>query len=154
MINLNKEDLIRSVSEKIKLVRVEAGYSQEEMAAVLGISKKTLVQIEKERVEANWTLVVAVISLFQNSDIVRNLLGNEPLEIVELIAHKELYTPKEKTLGGKVWWTNLKEDKGYILQQNILSRHFRILDCNGYRWYSTLEEEDVLEFFNKITGGI
>lgn len=150
---MNKEDLIRKVSEKIKLIRVEAGYSQEEMAAVLGISKKTLVQIEKGRIEANWTLVVAVISLFQNGDIVRSMLGNEPLEIVELIAHKQIYTPKEKTLGGKVWWTNLLEDKGYLLQQNLISRHYRIIDGNGYRWYSTFDEEDVYMFFKKLTGG-
>jgi DNA-binding XRE family transcriptional regulator len=35
-------------------VRIEAGYTQDTMAQTIGLSKKTLVQIEKERVLPNW----------------------------------------------------------------------------------------------------
>ncbi|PFB11956.1 helix-turn-helix domain-containing protein, partial [Bacillus cereus] len=42
---MNKELIIELISMKIKLIRTEKGYTQDKMAEVLGISKKTLVQI-------------------------------------------------------------------------------------------------------------
>ena len=57
---MDKQEVIDLLSSKMKLIRVEKGYTQDKMAEVLGISKKTLVQIEKERTQANWTQVVAL----------------------------------------------------------------------------------------------
>lgn len=148
---MEREELISKISKKLKLIRVDSNYSQEEMSVVLGVSKKTLIQIEKGRLEASWTIVVATISLFQGSDIITNILGDDPLEVVELIAHKKIYTPKEKTLGGKVWWLDMQKKGDYRLQQNILSKHFRILDNNDYRWYSTFEKDDANNFLMKIS---
>ncbi|RCK09687.1 hypothetical protein DT075_36260 [Bacillus licheniformis] len=53
------------------------------MANVLGMSKKTLVQIEKGRSAAGWAHVVAVCALFRNSEVLQAVLGDEPLEVVE-----------------------------------------------------------------------
>jgi DNA-binding XRE family transcriptional regulator len=46
---MDKEAIIQILSEHFKLVRTEFDYHQDEMATILGISKKTLVQIEKGR---------------------------------------------------------------------------------------------------------
>lgn len=153
MLTFNKEELIEKISALIKLVRVEAGYSQDEMAEVLGISKKTLIQIEKGRILASWSIVVTLIALFQNSEIIAGLLGTESLEIIELLAHKEIYTPKARTFGGIIWWSILKKEAGYILQQNIISKHFRIIDRDNYRWYSGFDEEEALKYFKKLIAG-
>jgi DNA-binding XRE family transcriptional regulator len=48
------------------------------MAEIQGISKKTLVQIEKGRQEAGWSQVVAVWALFQESQILQHVLGGDP----------------------------------------------------------------------------
>lgn len=45
---MNKETVIDLISKNVRLIRLERGYSQEKMATVLGISKKTLVQVEKK----------------------------------------------------------------------------------------------------------
>lgn len=46
---MDKEYITELISSKLRLIRAESGYTQEKMANVLGMSKKTLVQIEKGR---------------------------------------------------------------------------------------------------------
>ncbi|UOQ93616.1 helix-turn-helix domain-containing protein [Halobacillus shinanisalinarum] len=148
---MDREVLIEQVSKRIKLIRVEFGYTQNRMAAILGVSKKTLVQIEKERTQANWTTVVAVCALFKESDIMRSMLGDAPLEIIETVAHEQIDLPKRKTIGGKMWWTTAEEKGQYKLQQNVISQHFRIIDEHGYRWYSSFNKEEALFRYSQLT---
>ncbi|WP_456271961.1 helix-turn-helix transcriptional regulator [Bacillus sp. AK031] len=147
---MTKEELILLVSEKLKIVRTEAGYTQDRMASVIGISKKTLVQIEKGRMLASWTTVIAVCALFPHSETLVNSLGGEPLEVVEVIAREDVDYRKEKTMGGKVWWKEVNKDGGYILQQNIISHHYRILDEDYYRIYSTFDEQQAKKRMNEL----
>lgn len=106
---MDKQEVIKSVSDKIRLIRLERNYSQDRMAEVIGISKKTLVQIEKGRTEAGWTTTVAVCGLFRDSEILQSVLGDVPLEVVEIIAHNGVSSPKDKTLGGRVWWKEIQK---------------------------------------------
>lgn len=147
---MDKQTVIHTVSAKVKLVRVERGYTQDRMATVLGISKKTLVQIEKGRVLASWTTVVAVCALFKNSEVIRNILGGDALEAIETIAHSYVEEPKEKTLGGKVWWKKIRENKEFTLQQNIISSHYRIIDSENKRMYSCLDIEEAEIKFEEL----
>ncbi|WP_160032654.1 helix-turn-helix transcriptional regulator [Paenibacillus sp. An7] len=139
---MTKEQLIQLLSGKIKLVRKEMGYTQEQMAEVLGISKKTLVQIEKGRSKASWTAVVALVALHPESLTIQSILGEEPMEIIEIAAHSILERPKGRTLGGKLWWNEIKQEGDYILQQNMISMHYRILDTTHIRWYSTFDQDE------------
>jgi DNA-binding XRE family transcriptional regulator len=147
---VTKEELILLVSEKLKVVRTEAGYTQDRMASVIGVSKKTLVQIEKGRMVAGWTTVIAVCALFRNSETLMNSFGGEPLEVIEVVAREDVDYRKEKTLGGKLWWKEVDKDGGYIMQQNIISHHFRILDEDYYRIYSTFDEKKVKKRMNEL----
>lgn len=139
---MNKDLFVQMISEKIKLIRVEKDYTQDKMAEVLGISKKTLVQMEKGRISVGWTNAVAICALFRNSEVLNNTFGGSPLEILETIAHDVIDQPKEKTLGGKVWWTDIDVRGSFRLQQNHISRHFRIIDENDHRRFSTFDEEE------------
>jgi DNA-binding XRE family transcriptional regulator len=149
--NLTRDDIIEKVSDKIRLIRMEAEYTQDKMADIIGLSKKTLVQIEKGRVKAGWSTVVTVCALFRDSETVRYLFGDEPLEVLETIAREDIDIRKEKTLGGKVWWREIEKKSGYILQQNIISQHFRILDNQDFRIFSSFEEEIAVLRFQEIT---
>ncbi len=148
---MNSEQLIEQISQRAILIRTEAGYSQETMASILGISKKTLVQIEKNRTVASWTVVVAIIALFSDSEIIQSLLGDAPLEVIRTIAHNGLDRPKGKTLGGKVWWKELENESEFRIQQNLISQHFRILDKEDYVWFSTFDEQEVLDRFHELS---
>jgi DNA-binding XRE family transcriptional regulator len=149
--NLTRDEIIEKVSDKIRLIRMEAEYTQDKMADIIGLSKKTLVQIEKGRVKAGWSTVVTVCALFRDSETVRYLFGDEPLEVLETIAREDIDIRKEKTLGGKVWWREIEKKSGYILQQNIISQHFRILDDQDFRVFSSFEEESAVLRFQEIT---
>ncbi|AZU61149.1 helix-turn-helix transcriptional regulator [Neobacillus mesonae] len=148
---MNRDDIIQQVSEKLRLIRTEAGYTQDKMAEIIGVSKKTLVQIEKGRVLANWSTVVAICALFRETETVQFLFGSEPLEVIETVARDGIDFRKSKTLGGRVWWKVLQKKNGFILQQHILSKHFRILDERNYRIFSSLDEEQARLRFKELT---
>jgi DNA-binding XRE family transcriptional regulator len=147
---MTQSEIINLLTNKIKLVRTELGYTQDKMADILGISKKTLVQIEKERVKASWTVIVALCALFRNSEILYHSLGGDPLDVMEVVVHDYVANPKEKTWGGHVWWKEVFSQNGYKLQQNIISKHYRILDENDYRIYSSYDEEEALNRLKEI----
>lgn len=148
---MNKETVIDLISKNVRLIRLEKGYSQEKMATVLGISKKTLVQVEKERTSIGWTNAVVVCALFKDSQILEHILGEEPFEVIETLAHDGMNTPKVKTLGGKMFWNEIAKKGKFRVQQNVISQHYRILDGSDYRWYSTFEEEEVMNRFYELT---
>ena len=141
---MDKQQIIETLSRKLKLVRVERGYTQDRMAEVLGISKKTLVQIEKNRTLAGWTNVVALCALFRDSQVIQSVLGGDPLEVIETIAHNGFERPKDKTFGGKIWWEELEKRGSLRMQINLISHHYRILDDDDYRWFSSFDKEEAL----------
>ncbi|MDM5249236.1 MULTISPECIES: helix-turn-helix transcriptional regulator [unclassified Lysinibacillus] len=149
---MNREQLITLISEKLKLIRTEKDLTQDQMSELLGLSKKTLVQIEKGRTQTGWTTAVAVCALCRESSILQHELGGDPLEVVDLIANNGTLQPKEKTMGGYIWWKNLSEYNGYRLQQNAISQHFRILDTHNYRLLSTFDESIAKREWENITG--
>lgn len=147
---VNQESIIKQISPKIKLVRVEKNYTQDEMANILGISKKTLVQIEKNRAVPTWSIVVTICALFRDSDVIQGVLGDDPLEVLETMAHDTIDRPKDKTLGGKVWWTNIAESNRFVMQQNLISKHYRIIDEQHYRWFSTTDRDEAEQRFKEL----
>ena len=151
---MNKDEIIRLISERMRLIRVEVDYTQDKMAEIIGISKKTLVQIEKERNAASWTTVVAVVSLFRETLTVQTLFGGDPLEVIETVSRERIDYRKEKMLGGKVWWKEILSEGGYVLQQNMISEHYRILDKDQYRIYSSLNEGDTHNKFKELVNKV
>ncbi|MBU8880053.1 helix-turn-helix domain-containing protein [Bacillus sp. FJAT-29790] len=147
---MTRDEIIYKVSEKMRLIRTEAGYTQDKMAEIIGVSKKTLVQIEKGRAEAGWSTVVAVCALFRETETVRFLFGNEPMEVLETIAREGIDYRKEKTLGGKIWWREVAKQNGLLLQQNIISQHYRIIDEDHFRIYSSFDEASCKERFFEL----
>jgi DNA-binding XRE family transcriptional regulator len=147
---MNREEIIQIVSEKIKLVRTENGYTQDQMAELVGISKKTLVQIEKQRITCGWNVAVTVCALFRDSSILQNVMGGDPLEVIELTAHDCITRPTKPTPNMNVWWKTLEENAAYCLQQNLLSHHYRIVDKQGYHVFSSFDEPLTREHYEKI----
>ncbi|EON71722.1 helix-turn-helix transcriptional regulator [Lysinibacillus sphaericus] len=147
---MNREQLITLVTEKLKLIRTEKALTQDQMSDLLGLSKKTLVQIEKGRIQTGWTTAVAICALCRDSSILQHELGGDPLEVIDLIANHGTLQPKDKTMGGYIWWKNLSERNGYRLQQNVISNHYRILDTNNYRLLSSFDEQITMQVWEKL----
>jgi len=54
------------------------------------------------------------------------------------------------TMGGKVFWNTLEEHGGWKLQQNMLTRHCRILDPNNVRRAWGASEEAMRKELSKL----
>lgn len=148
---LDKEDIIQLISIKLRDVRLEVGYTQDRMAEIIGLSKKTLVQIEKNRLLASWSTVVTTCALFRETNTIISCLGDKPLEILETVALETKTYGQDFTMGGVIWWKVIAEKAGYKIQQNHISQHYRILDNKNYRIFSTMDEKEVYLRFNEIT---
>jgi DNA-binding XRE family transcriptional regulator len=152
-VEMNKEEVITHMAQYIKLVRLESGYTQEKMAEILGISKKTLVQIEKGRISPAWYTVVTICALFRDSEILRIQFGDDALDTLTNLARQHVEYRKERTMGGKVWWKEIQRMSSFRLQQNIISQHYRILDDDDYRWYSTFDKAEAIKELTKLCQG-
>ncbi|MGI5901076.1 MAG: helix-turn-helix transcriptional regulator [Desulfitobacteriia bacterium] len=140
---MTRTEFIQLLNEKIKLIRAEYDYTQEKMAEILGISKKTLVEIEKGRRSLTWAGAIAVAVLFKNSQIVLMTLGDDPLDIIRTIAFTNYSEKYPETMGGKIWWRIILEESGYKIQQNIISGHYRLLDSKNRRLASSTDLKNV-----------
>ena len=140
---MTKEEFIHEMDRQVKLVRTEYGLTQEAMAKALGLSKKTLVEIEKGRSSLGWMGAVAFSSIFSGSQVLSGLLGGEAEDLVLALAFEDLKPVYPKTMGGKVWWRTVEVIGTFRIQQNILSQHYRALDKENGRVCSSFELDTV-----------
>ncbi|MFL0195366.1 helix-turn-helix transcriptional regulator [Clostridium sp. WILCCON 0269] len=147
---MTREEFIKIVDSKVKLIRNEKGYTQDKMSDVLGISKKTLVQIEKGRCSLGWTTAIAACTIFKDSEILQLAFGGEAEDIILSLAFNGYEKAYEKTLGGNIWWRDIEFNGIYKIQQNIISKHYRILNDKDRRICSSFE----LDYIRKRLNGL
>ncbi|MBR4163679.1 MAG: hypothetical protein IKR11_09170 [Solobacterium sp.] len=147
---MEKQDLIQSITDKCKLVRVEYGFSQDQMANVIGISKKSLVESEKGRRLLNWTECVTLCTIFSQSQVLQNAFGGELSDMIKAIAFENTDVTYPMTMGGKIWWKVIEEMNGYRIQQNILSQHYRLLDPKDGRMISSFDLDEIRQYMKQI----
>lgn len=147
---MTREEFIKKIDEKLRLIRNEKGFTQDKMAEVLGISKKTLVQIEKERVTLGWSNAVALCTIFKDSEILQMTFGGDAQDIILSLAFDNYEKNHIKTLGGKIWWKDVRISPNYKIQQNVISEHYRILDNTDRRICSSFELEYVEKRFEEL----
>ena len=147
---MTKEYLTELTSQSLRLIRNEYHLSQDVFSEMIGITKKTLVQIEKDRALASWSVVVAVLMLFKDSHILKMVLNDEPTLVVRSIVFDSVALPKSQTMGGRMFWRTLKTESGFKIQQNYFSSHYRIVDGMGRRFISTYEKGQVESWLKEI----
>jgi len=148
---MTRLDFIKTASEKIKIIRIESGYSQDKMAEILGLSKKTLVQIEKGRSTLGWAGAVTLCTIFKNSEVLEMTFGGDSQDIILSLAFTD-YERKEKTMGGKIWWINIKSTAEFRIQRNIISEHYRILDAQDRRICSSFDYDNIKKRLQELSG--
>ena len=149
---MTKDTFISEMNRQVKLVRTEYGLTQESMAKVLGISKKTLVEIEKGRSSLGWTGAVALVSIFSDSQVLSGLLGGEAGDMVRALAFQDLHPQYPRTMGGRVWWRFVETVGPYTIQQNLISQHYRALDREDGRVCSSFYLEEVRTHLRELEG--
>ncbi|AKO91753.1 helix-turn-helix transcriptional regulator [Priestia filamentosa] len=147
---MDKQYFTELISNQIRYVRLEQKFTQERMAYLLGISKKTLSQIEKEKKTASWAVIVTLCALFEESTALKKAIGDNPVDTVQFIALEDSDPPQDKRLGGGIWWRELKSSGPFRLQQNIISKHYRILDFHNYRYSSSFSKKEMMSRMNEL----
>jgi len=56
-------------------------------------------------------------------------------------------------MGGKVWWKEIESLGDFRLQQNVISNHYRILDDENYRWFSTFDIDEARKRLKELHFG-
>ncbi|ASS75319.1 hypothetical protein CIG75_10170 [Tumebacillus algifaecis] len=135
----SREIFDKMVSDKLRLIRAELDLTQDKMSETIGISKKTLVQVEKGRQTLGFTASALTAVLFRKSEIVESMFGDSVLEILDLIAGKRQSKGWYKTMGGKVWWTELERTDHFSLQKHVLTGHCRIIDDDKFLHYYSMD---------------
>lgn len=100
---MGKKQFVKLMDEKLKLIRAEYGLTQDKMAAILGISKKTLIEVEKNRKSLGWTSSIALASIFSDSAILQDAIGGDMSDFIIALAFKDVDVNYPETLGSKVW---------------------------------------------------
>lgn len=149
---MERTEFVALLDRQVKLVRTEYGLNQEVMARVLGISKKTLVEIEKGRTSLGWTGAVALCAIFSGSQVLSGVLGGEAGELIRALAFQDLRPTYPKTLGGKVWWRFVETLGPYTIQLNLISQHYRALDREDGRVFSSFDLEEVRQRLRELEG--
>lgn len=149
---MERTEFVALLDRQVKLVRTEYGLNQEVMARVLGISKKTLVEIEKGRTSLGWTGAVALCAIFSGSQVLSGVLGGEAGELIRALAFQDLRPTYPRTLGGKVWWRFVETLGPYTIQQNLISQHYRALDREDGRVFSSFDLEEVRQRLRELEG--
>ena len=149
---MKKDEFIAEMNHQVKLVRTEYGLTQDAMAKALGLSKKTLVEIEKGRSTLGWMGAVAFSSIFSASQVRSGALGGEAEDMILALAFEDLKPTYPKTMGGKVWWRTVETLGTFRIQQNIISQHYRALDDQDGRVCSSFELETVRQKVQECLG--
>lgn len=149
---MTREEFVTELDGQLKLVRTEYGFTQESMAKILGLSKKTVVEIEKGRASLGWMGAVAFSALFADSRILDGVLGGEASDMVQALAFADTKPVYPKTMGGKVWWRTVEQRGAYKIQQNIISQHYRALDGQDGRVCSSFDLEQVQKCLEELEG--
>lgn len=147
---MKREDFIKKANEKLKMIRIENHYTQDKMAEILGMSKKTLVQVEKGRSTLGWSGTVTLCTLFKDSEVLHMTFGGQPHDIILMLAFDGYDSNYEKTMGGKIWWREMERKGDYRIQQNIISLHYRILDDQDRRISSSFDYEYIKQRLQEL----
>lgn len=147
---MSRDSFVRKVDALVKLVRTEYGLTQEQMAHCLGISKKTLVGIEKGRGSLGWTGSAAMCSLFSQSAVLQNTFGGEMSDILKAYAFEQTVPRYPRTMGGRIWWEVTVQGDGWKIQQNYISRHYRLLTADNKHICSSFDPDMLERLANEL----
>jgi len=151
--SMTRDQFIATCDELVKLVRVEFGLTQDAMAHAIGLSKKTLVDIEKGRRSLGWSGSVVLCSVFQDSDVISSRFGGVPTEVILALAFAGKVFRRRTVRGSRLWWTPIIENERFSIQQNVISQHYRLIGKDQTRIASAFSVDELLPIFNNPSEG-
>ena len=73
--NINKEKLIRNMTDNLPMLRRCLDLTQEELADKIGVSRSTIISIENKKREMTWNTFLSLMLLFTKNEGTNKLLN-------------------------------------------------------------------------------
>ena len=121
---MTRESFIALCDRKEKLVRNELGLSQEKMSALLGLSKKTLFEIEKWRSSLGWQGAVTLCTLFKNTQEITITFGSDVPSLLRALSEDAAFLPPVETPHAR--WVEILKLGEQVIEQNTASQLYRL----------------------------
>ncbi|MFK5884105.1 MAG: hypothetical protein QM489_07205 [Candidatus Izemoplasma sp.] len=149
MIKINKSEFCKTIHLMIMEIRLEYNLSQTVMANMIGVSKKTYIQLEKQRIILKWSEAVTISTIFKDSKTIVNVFGDDIISIIHLISfEKPIFEYQNNANTSKMIMIN-KENK-FLLQQDKISKLYRITDQTKLLVYISFSETDIKKKYHEI----
>ena len=75
-IEKKKDNLMKSFVDELPVLRARLGVSQAEIAEIVGISRQSFNAIETGKKKMNWTVFIALVSVFQGNNKTKQMLDS------------------------------------------------------------------------------
>ena len=72
---MNREELIKNMTENLPMLRTRLGLTQEELADKIGVSRGTVLSIENKKRDMTWNTFLSLILLFTKNEATNKLLN-------------------------------------------------------------------------------
>ncbi|MCL1923407.1 MAG: helix-turn-helix domain-containing protein [Propionibacteriaceae bacterium] len=145
----SRADFIATCDAKLRLVRTEADLTQQAMADALGMSKKTLVDIEKGRRSLGFSGAVTMCAVFPDSQIISDSFGGSPAHMIPALGlASPVPTP---TVSTNPWWDVIADNGQFIIEQNTISQHYRLLTHERIKVAAAFDLDDLIPLFHGTT---
>jgi DNA-binding XRE family transcriptional regulator len=82
--DVNKSEYIDKMAENLVVLRTKLGLKQSELANKIGVSRQTLLDIEKRKRPMAWSSFVALLTVFRENEGTRSLLDHFGIYSAEL----------------------------------------------------------------------
>ena len=73
--SINKDELIKNMTENLPVLRAKLGITQEDLAEKIGIRRSTIVSIENKKREMTWNTFLSLILVFTKNEDTNKLLN-------------------------------------------------------------------------------
>ena len=75
-VEIEKGELTTKMTDNLRVLRNKLGFTQDELARKIGISRQTLVNIENKNRDMSWNTFVALIAVFRAESSTSDLLDH------------------------------------------------------------------------------
>ena len=90
---LNKKELIEKRADNLPMLRTKLGFTQEEIAEMIGVSRHTVISMENKKRPMTWNTFLSLILIFSGNADTKMLLKVLGILTPEL---EEFLTPQKK----------------------------------------------------------
>lgn len=89
-------------------------------------------------------------TIFERSEVLEAAFGGGAQDMIVALAFQDSEPNYPKTMGGRSGGKHWRKQLRYKVQQNVVSQHYRILDQDDRRLFSSFELQSIKKHLDSI----